>query len=96
VTRLACALACTRRAMTVQEAAARFEADTHLAGPAALSEASARPSTRPTAATPGGSWRSWRCATGPRRPGGDFTLKRFHTAARWTSRLAAARLIAAA
>ncbi|WP_219500547.1 DUF885 family protein [Nonomuraea ceibae] len=39
VTRLACAIGVHTGAMTVEDAAARFEADTHLAGPAALSEA---------------------------------------------------------
>jgi uncharacterized protein (DUF885 family) len=39
VTRLACALGVHTAGMTVAEAAARFEADTHLAGSAALSEA---------------------------------------------------------
>lgn len=39
VTRLACAIGVHAEGMTVAEAARRFEADTHLAGPAALSEA---------------------------------------------------------
>ena len=39
VTRLACAIGVHTAGMTVQEAARRFEADTHLSGPAALSEA---------------------------------------------------------
>jgi uncharacterized protein (DUF885 family) len=39
VTRLACALGVHTAGMTIDEAARRFEADTHLAGPAALSEA---------------------------------------------------------
>ncbi len=39
VTRLACAIGIHTAGMTVAEAARRFEADTHLAGPAALSEA---------------------------------------------------------
>jgi Bacterial protein of unknown function (DUF885) len=39
VTRLACALGVHTAGMTVQEAARRFETDTHLAGSAALSEA---------------------------------------------------------
>jgi hypothetical protein len=39
VTRLACALGVHAGEMTVPQAARRFEADTHLAGPAALSEA---------------------------------------------------------
>ena len=40
VTRLACAIGVHTAGMTVGQAARRFEADTHLSGPAALSEAS--------------------------------------------------------
>ena len=39
VTRLACAIGVHTAGMTIQDAALRFEADTHLSGPAALSEA---------------------------------------------------------
>ena len=39
VTRLACAIGVHAAGMSVEEAARRFEADTHLSGPAALSEA---------------------------------------------------------
>jgi hypothetical protein len=39
ITRLACAIGVHSAGMTVEEGAARFEADTHLSGPAALSEA---------------------------------------------------------
>ena len=39
VTRLACAIGVHTAGMTVQQAARRFETDTHLSGPAALSEA---------------------------------------------------------
>ena len=39
VTRLACAIGVHTAGMTINEAARRFEADTHLCGPAALSEA---------------------------------------------------------
>ncbi len=39
ITRLACAIGLHSAGMTVEEGAARFEADTHLSGPAALSEA---------------------------------------------------------
>jgi Bacterial protein of unknown function (DUF885) len=39
VTRLACAIGVHTAGMTVEEGARRFEADTHLSGPAALSEA---------------------------------------------------------
>ena len=54
VTRLACAIGVHTAGMTIRDAARRFEADTHLSGPAALSEALGRSaSTRPTAGTPG-------------------------------------------
>src|SRR6202789_2576430 len=43
VTRLACALGVHTAGMTVEEAAARFAADTHLVGPAALSDARGAP-----------------------------------------------------
>ena len=39
ITRLACAIGVHSAGMTVEEGAARFESDTHLSGPAALSEA---------------------------------------------------------
>ena len=39
ITRLACAIGVHSAGMAVEEGAARFEADTHLSGPAALSEA---------------------------------------------------------
>src|ERR1039458_7242772 len=39
VTRLACAIGVHTAGMSVEEGARRFEADTHLSGPAALSEA---------------------------------------------------------
>jgi hypothetical protein len=39
VTRLACAIGVHAAGMTIEQAARRFEADTHLSGPAALSEA---------------------------------------------------------
>jgi uncharacterized protein (DUF885 family) len=39
VTRLACAIGVHTAGMTIEQAARRFEADTHLSGPAALSEA---------------------------------------------------------
>jgi uncharacterized protein DUF885 len=39
VTRLACAIGVHTAGMTIEDAARRFETDTHLAGPAALSEA---------------------------------------------------------
>jgi len=78
---MACALGVHTAGMTVQEAAARFAADTHLTGPAALSEAR-RATFDPTYGR-----YTWgklaimalreqaRASWGP-----DFTLKRFHTA----------------
>jgi hypothetical protein len=81
VTRLACALGVHTAGWTVEQAAARFEADTHLAGPAAASEAR-RATFDPTYGR-----YTWgkleimalreraRSAWGP-----GFTLKRFHTA----------------
>jgi Bacterial protein of unknown function (DUF885) len=39
ITRLACSIGVHSGGMTIEEGAARFEADTHLSGPAALSEA---------------------------------------------------------
>jgi hypothetical protein len=81
VTRLACALGVHTAGWTVEQAAARFEADTHLAGAAAASEAR-RATFDPTYGR-----YTWgkleilalrdraRAAWGP-----GFTLKRFHTA----------------
>lgn len=81
VTRMACALGVHTAGWTVEEAAARFEADTHLAGSAAASEAR-RATFDPTYGR-----YTWgkleimalreraRSAWGP-----DFSLKRFHTA----------------
>lgn len=81
VTRLACALGVHTAGWTVEQAAARFEADTHLAGSAAASEAR-RATFDPTYGR-----YTWgkleimalreraRSAWGP-----GFTLKRFHTA----------------
>jgi len=81
VTRLACALGVHTAGMTVEEAASRFEADTHLAGSAALSEAR-RATFDPTygrytwgkleiMALRDSARATW---------GAGFTLKRFHTA----------------
>jgi hypothetical protein len=81
VTRLACALGVHTAGWTVDEAAARFAADTHLAGPAAASEAR-RATFDPTYGR-----YTWgkleiralreraRC-----RWGADFSLRRFHSA----------------
>ncbi|MER6943536.1 DUF885 family protein [Nonomuraea sp. NPDC000554] len=81
VTRLACAIGVHTGQLTVEEGARRFESDTHLAGPAALSEAR-RASFDPTYGRY--TWgkllildlreqarKEW---------GGGFTLQRFHKA----------------
>jgi hypothetical protein len=81
VTRLACALGVHTAGWTVDEAARRFETDTHLAGSAAFSEAR-RATFDPTygrytwgkleiMALRERAWTTW---------GAGFTLKRFHTA----------------
>jgi hypothetical protein len=81
VTRLACALGVHTAGMTVAEAAARFEADTHLAGSAALSEAR-RATFDPTYGRY--TWGKLEILALRDRAkaawGADFTLKRFHTA----------------
>jgi uncharacterized protein (DUF885 family) len=81
VTRLACALGVHTAGMTVPEAAARFEADTHLTGPAALSEAS-RATFDPTYGRY--TWGKLEIMALREQAraawGGGFTLKRFHTA----------------
>ena len=81
VTRLACALGVHTAGMTVQEAAARFEADTHLTGPAALSEAR-RATFDPTYGRY--TWGKLEIMALRDRAkaawGTGFTLKRFHTA----------------
>jgi Bacterial protein of unknown function (DUF885) len=68
-------------AMTVEEGARRFEADTHLAGPAALSEA-ARATFDPTYGRyTWGKLEILRLREQARAEwGAGFTLKRFHTA----------------
>jgi hypothetical protein len=81
VTRLACALGVHTAGMTVDEAAARFAADTHLVGPAALSEAR-RATFDPTYGRY--TWGKLEIMALRDRAraawGADFTLKRFHTA----------------
>jgi hypothetical protein len=81
VTRLACALGVHTAGMTVEEAAARFEADTHLTGPAALSEAR-RATFDPTYGRY--TWGKLEILALRERArtawGAGFTLKRFHTA----------------
>ena len=81
VTRLACALGVHTAGMTVEEAAARFAADTHLVGPAALSEAS-RATFDPTYGRY--TWGKLEIMDLRERArqawGSGFTLLRFHTA----------------
>jgi hypothetical protein len=81
VTRLACALGVHTAGWTVQEATARFEADTHLAGSAAASEAR-RATFDPTYGRY--TWGKLEIMTLREQAkvvwGDGFTLKRFHTA----------------
>ena len=81
VTRLACAIGVHTAGMTVAEAARRFEADTHLAGPAALSEAR-RATFDPTYGRyTWGKLEILRARDAARAAwGSSFTLKRFHSA----------------
>jgi hypothetical protein len=81
VTRLACALGVHTAGMTVAQAAARFEADTHLTGPAALSEAR-RATFDPTYGRyTWGKLEIMSLRDQARAAwGSGFTLKRFHTA----------------
>jgi Bacterial protein of unknown function (DUF885) len=81
VTRLACAIGVHTAGMTVAEAARRFEANTHLAGPAALSEA------RRATFDPAYGIYTWGKLeilrlreTARKQWGGGFTLQRFHRA----------------
>jgi hypothetical protein len=81
VTRLACAIGVHTAGMTVAEAARRFEADTHLAGPAALSEAR-RATFDPTYGRyTWGKLEILRLRERARKDWGHgFTLQRFHKA----------------
>ena len=81
VTRLACAIGVHTAGMTVPEAARRFEADTHLAGPAALSEAN-RATFDPTYGRyTWGKLEILRLRERARKEwGAGFTLHRFHSA----------------
>jgi uncharacterized protein (DUF885 family) len=81
VTRLASALGLHTAGWTVRDAAARFEADTHLAGPAALAEAS-RGTFDPTYGRYTWGKLEIMALREPARAawGAGFTLKRFHTA----------------
>jgi uncharacterized protein (DUF885 family) len=81
VTRLACALGVHTAGWTVEQAAARFEADTHLSGSAAASEAR-RATFDPTYGRY--TWGKLEIlalrAQARSAWGSGFTLKRFHTA----------------
>jgi hypothetical protein len=81
VTRLACAIGVHTAGMTVAEGARRFEADTHLAGAAALSEAR-RATFDPTYGRY--TWGKLEIMNLRERArkewGAGFTLRRFHTA----------------
>jgi hypothetical protein len=81
VTRLACAIGVHTAGMTVQEGARRFEADTHIAGQAALSEAN-RATFDPTYGRY--TWGKLEIMALRERAraawGADFSLLRFHTA----------------
>jgi hypothetical protein len=81
VTRLACAIGVHTAGMSVQDAARRFEADTHLSGPAALSEAS-RATFDPTYGRyTWGKLELLKLRERARKDWGDgFTLQRFHKA----------------
>ena len=81
VTRLACAIGVHSAGMTVAEAARRFEADTHLAGPAALSEAR-RATFDPTYGRyTWGKLELFKLRERARKDwGAGFTLQRFHRA----------------
>jgi len=81
VTRLACAIGVHAAGMTIDEAARRFEADTHLSGPAALSEAR-RATFDPTYGRyTWGKLEILKLRERARKDwGADFTLRRFHKA----------------
>ena len=81
VSRLACAIGVHTAGMTVPEAARRFEADTHLSGPAALSEAQ-RATFDPTYGRyTWGKLEILKLRERARKEwGAGFTLRRFHTA----------------
>jgi len=81
ITRLACAIGVHAAGMTVAEGAARFEADTHLSGPAALSEAR-RATFDPTYGRyTWGKLEIMKLRDEARRQwGAGFTLSRFHAA----------------
>jgi Bacterial protein of unknown function (DUF885) len=81
VTRLACAIGVHTAGMTVAEAARRFEADTHLSGPAALSEARRATFDPAYGRYTWGKLEILRLRERARRDwGSGFTLQRFHRA----------------
>jgi hypothetical protein len=81
VTRLACAIGVHTAGMTVEQAARRFEADTHLSGPAALAEAQ-RATFDPTYGRyTWGKLEILKLRERARKEWGtEFTLQRFHKA----------------
>ena len=81
VTRLACAIGVHTAGMTVEDAARRFEADTHLSGPGAMSEAR-RATFDPTYGRyTWGKLEILKLRERARKHwGGGFTLRRFHKA----------------
>jgi hypothetical protein len=81
VTRLACAIGVHTAGMTIDDAARRFEADTHLSGPAALSEAR-RATFDPTYGRyTWGKLEILKLRERARKDwGAGFTLRRFHKA----------------
>jgi uncharacterized protein (DUF885 family) len=81
VTRLACAIGVHSAGMTIEDAARRFESDTHLSGPAALSEAR-RATFDPTYGRyTWGKLEILRLRERARKDwGAGFTLPRFHKA----------------
>ena len=81
VTRLACAIGVHTAGMTIDDAARRFEADTHLAGPAALSEASRATFDPAYGRYTWGKLEILKLRERARKDWGTgFTLQRFHTA----------------
>jgi hypothetical protein len=81
VTRLACAIGVHTAGMTVEEAARRFEADTHLAGPAAASEARRATFDPAYGRYTWGKLEILRLRERAREKwGASFTLSRFHAA----------------
>jgi Bacterial protein of unknown function (DUF885) len=81
VTRLACAIGVHSAGMTVADAAARFEADTHLTGSAALSEARRATFDATYGRYTWGKLEILRLRERARKEwGAGFTLRRFHTA----------------